>query len=106
MENELVILRLEIKKVKSVVEMNFAPHCSSGMLTPESHLLHHLVKSLEKIGNLPLMDVWPFEHSNELFFCRMTFGRLLTRMPETTENMSTALYGVQRVYQREVWGCC
>lgn len=97
-EDELARLRAKIRKLKSVVEKIFSPHCSSRLFTLRFHLLEHAVHYLGRFGSLSFIDARPFKHFNVLIkkFYRMKSGRLSTRMYETVEKMESALDGVQK----------
>lgn len=51
MERELVKLRPETRKFKSVAESAFALHGPSGPLTLRFHLLHTFMEDLETLGS-------------------------------------------------------
>lgn len=63
-EAELVRLRSENPKLKSVEEKVFAPHCSSRLLTLKCCLLDHVADVL--CERLSFMDPEPFERSSLL----------------------------------------
>lgn len=65
-ERELVRLRSNIWKLKSVVAKTFAPHCSPSLFTLRLLLLKHPEGNKESFGNLLLMDAGPIDHLNLL----------------------------------------
>lgn len=80
-KRELVGLRLETWKFKSVVESTFALHRSSGLLALNFLLLDHSVHDLERFRTLSLMKARACERFDVLGekSHRMTSQKLFTR---------------------------
>lgn len=45
-------MSLDILGLEKSVKNTFGAHCNTGLFTSKIHILHHIIKDLEKFGNL------------------------------------------------------
>lgn len=98
MESELLRLRSEIWKLKSVAGRTPPPHCLSGLVTLKYHPQEHFLDDLQRFRSVSSRKVGTFEQFNVLIkkSRRMKPRRLSMGMHGRVENTSNALNGVQR----------
>lgn len=94
-EWNLMKLKHGKEQFKRSLEMTFSDHCNFGLYTLKFHLLHHVIKYLQLLGTMSILDALTFEHYNVNI--QHAYG-------QTSKRRNTCLNATARIIgRRMIW---